>query len=106
MEQADPSETTYLLRAWANGDPTALERLTPHVYQELRRLAGHYMRDEQPGRTLHARKVQVVELRFFGGLSVEETAAVLKVSTRTVELDWTLAKAWLSAEMSGERVGD
>ena len=45
------------------------------------------------------RKAQVVELRFFGGLSVEETAAVLKVSTQTVLRDWNLSKAWLAREM-------
>ena len=46
------------------------------------------------------RKSQVVELRFFGGLSVEETARVLKVSPETVMRDWKLAKAWLAREMS------
>jgi RNA polymerase sigma-70 factor, ECF subfamily len=45
------------------------------------------------------RKSKVVELRFFGGLSVEETAAVLKVSPDTVMRDWRLAKAWLAREM-------
>ena len=44
---------------------------------------------------LDARKVQVVEMRFFGGLSVDETAAVLKVSPVTVMRDWSSAKAWL-----------
>jgi len=48
------------------------------------------------------RKSRVVELRFFGGLSVEETAAVLKVSVDTVMRDWRLAKAWLQAEMRGD----
>jgi RNA polymerase sigma-70 factor (ECF subfamily) len=46
-----------------------------------------------------ARKSRVVELRFFGGLSVEETAEVLKVSPDTVMRDWKLAKAWLAREM-------
>jgi RNA polymerase sigma-70 factor (ECF subfamily) len=45
------------------------------------------------------RKSKVVELRFFGGLSVEETAEVLKVSPETVMRDWRLAKAWLAREM-------
>ena len=50
------------------------------------------------------RKSRVVELRFFGGLSVEETAEVLKVSPQTVLRDWKLAKVWLFREMSrGER---
>jgi RNA polymerase sigma-70 factor (ECF subfamily) len=48
-----------------------------------------------------ARKGQVVELRFFGGLSVKETAEVLKVSQETVLRDWKLAKAWLLKELSG-----
>jgi len=48
-----------------------------------------------------ARKVQVVEMRFFGGLSVEETAEVLKVSSVTVMRDWSTAKAWLYRELSG-----
>jgi len=48
------------------------------------------------------RKVQVVEMRFFGGLSVEETAEVLKVSTVTVMRDWSTAKAWLYRELMGE----
>ena len=46
------------------------------------------------------RKSRVVELRFFGGLSVEETAEVLKVSPETVMRDWKLAKAWLLRELS------
>jgi len=51
------------------------------------------------------RKSRVVELRFFGGLSVEETAEVLKVSPDTIARDWRLAKAWLLREMSGEADG-
>ncbi len=47
------------------------------------------------------RQGQIVELRFFGGLSIEETAAVLAVSPGTVMRDWTLAKAWLRREMAG-----
>jgi len=48
------------------------------------------------------RKSKVVELKFFGGLSIEETAEVLKVSTETVVRDWRLARAWLLRELSGE----
>ena len=48
------------------------------------------------------RKSQVVELRFFGGLSIEETAEVLGVSPGTVMRDWTFTKAWLRKEMAGE----
>jgi RNA polymerase sigma-70 factor, ECF subfamily len=51
---------------------------------------------------LDPRKVQVVEMRFFGGLSVEETAEVLKVSAITVMRDWSTAKAWLYRELKGE----
>ena len=175
-----------LLRAWSDGDQSALERLTPIVYDELHRLARNYMRRERPGHSLqtaalvneaymrlvdyermqwqnrahffavsaqlmrrilvdHARrhnlkrgggvphvsldeaavvggeqemdmvglddamnalaridprKVQVVEMRFFGGLSVEETAEVLKVSTITVKRDWRAARAWLYRELN------
>lgn len=47
------------------------------------------------------RKVQIVEMRFFGGLSVEETAEVMKTSPRTVMRDWNAAKAWLYRELRG-----
>jgi len=179
-------DVTGLLRAWGNGDRGALERLTPIVYEELRRLARRYLRGERAGHSLQAtalvneayvrlvdykrmqwqnrahffavsaqlmrrilvdharrhnlkrggavqhvsledaaevgqgrptdlvalddamnalgrfdaRKVQVVEMRFFGGLSVEETAEVLKVSPVTVMRDWNTAKAWLHRELS------
>ena len=49
---------------------------------------------------LDPRKAQIVELRFFAGLSVEETAAVLKVSPQTVLRDWSLSKTWLAREMN------
>jgi RNA polymerase sigma factor (TIGR02999 family) len=49
------------------------------------------------------RESQVVELRYFGGLSVEETAEVLQVSPRTVELDWRRAKNWLHSQIKGEK---
>ena len=180
-----------LLRAWSDGDQSALNKLTPIVYDELRRLARCYMKRERPGHSLqttalvneaymrlvdykrmqwqnrahffavsaqvmrrilvdHARrhnlkrgggvpaclagggrsggqdrtmdlvalddamnalarldprKVQVVEMRFFGGLSVEETAEVLKVSPVTVMRDWSSAKAWLYRELRWPRRG-
>lgn len=50
---------------------------------------------------LHARQAQVIELRFFGGLSLEETAHVLGVSVGTVRRDWSLAQAWLYRELGG-----
>jgi RNA polymerase sigma-70 factor, ECF subfamily len=185
------SDVSKLLRAWSGGDQSALESLTPIVYEELRRLARRHMRRERPGHSLQttalvneaymrlvdykrmqwqnrahffavsaqlmrrilveharrhnlkrgggmqqvsleeaavvgsgraadprgnfvalddaldalarldARKVRVVEMRFFGGLSVEETAEVLKVSAVTVMRDWSTAKAWLYRELTG-----
>lgn len=61
--------------------------------------------DEALGRlaTIDPRKSQVVELRFFGGLSVEEAAEVLHVAPNTVLRDWRMAKAWLQREISHER---
>ena len=195
MAHVQASETTLLLRAWAEGDRAALEQLTPRVYAELRRIAGHCMQNERPGRTLQTtalvheaylrlidvnnvnwehrahffavsaqimrrilvdrargratakrggglarvnldkialdeiadvssghenelialdealerlaeldpRKARIIELRFFGGLSVEETAAVLKVSPDTVMRDWRLARSWLLLELSGQK---
>jgi RNA polymerase sigma factor (TIGR02999 family) len=180
-------DVSTLLRAWSDGDQNALDQLTPIVYEELRRLAGHYLRGERTGHSLQAtalvneaylrlvdykrmrwenrahffavsaqlmrrilvdharrhnlkrggaiqhvaledtavlggdrdenlvvlddalqalaridlRKAQVVELRFFGGLSVEETAEVLKVSPVTVMRDWSTARTWLYREMCG-----
>src|SRR5215475_4568076 len=177
MPGAECSETTQLLRAWARGDQTALEQLTPRVYNELRRIAARFMQDERPGNTIQTtalvheaylkliditnvdwqhrahffavsaqimrhilldrarrrvaakrggaspkinlaevpdlgsgrarelialddalnaltkmdpRKARVIELKFFAGLSVEETAEVLKVSPDTVMRDWKL----------------
>lgn len=188
MQTPSPKEITRLLVAWGDGDESALEGLTPLVYEELRRLAHHYMGRERPGHTLQttalvneayvrlidwkhvhwqnrahffgvaaqlmrrilvdfarargyakrgggalavtlddaalvsnnkgadivaldealvslaeldARQSQVVELRFFGGLSIEETAEVLKVSPGTVRRDWSLARAWLHRELVG-----
>ena len=51
--------------------------------------------------TLDARQGQIVELRFFGGLSVEETADALRISPATVKRHWTVAKAWLLRELEG-----
>jgi RNA polymerase sigma factor (TIGR02999 family) len=50
---------------------------------------------------IDARKSRVVELRFFGGLSVKETAEVLAISPETVQRDWKMAKSWLRRELSG-----
>lgn len=184
---AQTSETTQLLRAWAEGDRGALERLTPRVYRTLRRIAGYQLKNERAGNSMQAtalvheaylelidvtnvdwqhrahffavsaeimrhilidrarkriaakrgaaaervnldelpdlsggrakelialddalnalatndaRKARVVELRFFGGLSVDETAAVLAVSPETVMRDWKFARSWLHAELA------
>lgn len=51
------------------------------------------------------RKSRVIELRFFGGLSIEQTAALLQVSPDTVMRDWRLARAWLQSEMRGAERG-
>ncbi|HLK68306.1 MAG TPA: sigma-70 family RNA polymerase sigma factor [Bryobacteraceae bacterium] len=185
------SEVSTLLHAWSGGDQSALEKLTPIVYEELRRLARRYLKREHTGHSLqttalvneayvrlvdytrmkwqdrahffavssqlmrrilvdHARrhnlkrggdvqhvsleeaamvgddraadlvalddamnslarqdprKVQVVEMRFFGGLSVEETAEVLKISPVTVMRDWSTARAWLYRELTGGPAG-
>lgn len=187
--EGEPEGVTRLLLAWNDGDESALEKLVPLVYQELRRLAKRQMRRERPDHSLQttalineaylklvglsnvhwqnrahffalcarlmrrilvdfarsrhytkrgggaqpislneslvvspqlptdlvavdaalhalaevdARKAQVVELRFFGGLTVEETAAALKVSPETVRRDWKLAKVWLLRELSAD----
>ena len=187
MNPSESVQITGLLGAWAGGDAVALQRLTPLVYEELRRMARRYMRDEANGNTLqptalvneaylrligvddfswqnrahffavsanimrrilvdaararHAekrggaivkvnlnesidglperssalialdealaalekfdeRKARVVEMKFFAGLSVEETAQVLKMSPRNVMRDWNLARAWLMREMA------
>ena len=184
---AASGEVTGLLKAWADGDPSALERLIPKVYNELRRIAHRYMRSELPGNTLQTtalvnevylrlvdvknvtwdhrahffgisaklmrrilvdaarargadkrgagavkvnvedtavlppepdgavlaldaalealekmapRQAKVVELRYFGGLSVEQTVEVMGVSERTVMRDWEFAKTWLKRELS------
>jgi RNA polymerase sigma factor (TIGR02999 family) len=180
-------QVTQLLRAWSEGEPGALDRLTPLVHEELHRLAQHRMAHERAGHTLQttalvneayialvdsvhanwqnrahffavcaqvmrrilvdwarsratfkrgggvrlegleealvgapepdaglvalddalrdlaeldARKARVVELRFFGGLTTEETAAVLKISPETVLRDWKFAKSWLRRELT------
>ena len=187
-----PLDVTALLRAHVAGDPDALARLLPHVYDELRRIARRRLRHERADHTLstsevvhdaflallpmdrtdwqsrahffavasramrnvlidHAtrrlaakrgggarveplhellenqvasderpideliaindalarleqidpRKARVVECRFFGGLSLEETAEALDTSPATVSRDWTFARAWLNNELSG-----
>jgi len=55
---------------------------------------------------LDPRKTQIVELRYFGGLTVEETAAFLKLSERTVKREWRMARAWLYRALSGAEADD
>ena len=183
MTVSSAHEVTGLLLEWQQGDNSALSRLTPLVYDELRRIAHRYMQREREGHTLqttalvneaylrlagqrkfdwqnrahffaviaqvmrhvlvdHARrrrfdkrggagalqvpldeaavmtmeraaelvaldealselmkldrrKARIIELRYFGGLSIEETAAALEISPMTVRRDWRAAKAWL-----------
>ena len=80
--------------AWGDGDQAAFEQLAPLVYDELRRVALKALAE------VDVRKSQVVEMRYFGGLTVEETAEALKVLPETVMRDWKLAKAWLLRELS------
>ncbi len=78
MNRNAPHDVTLLLQDWSRGERDGLDRLIPFVYK-------------------------VAELRFFGGLSVEETAEVLKVSPVTVMRDWRAAKAWLLRELEWRR---
>ncbi|HLY61970.1 MAG TPA: sigma-70 family RNA polymerase sigma factor [Terriglobia bacterium] len=190
MAGTSASEVSQLLRAWNDGDESALEKLMPIVYDELHRMARQYMARESPGHMLQTtalvneaylrlvdaahtnfqnrihffavcaqamrriladwarsrqalkrggevqplrldealdagdvpgvdfaaldealkglskvdpRKSQVVELHFFGGLNMEETAEVMKISSDTVLRDWKMAKSWLRCELSGEK---
>lgn len=72
------------------------------VHEESPQLLALHDALEQLGK-LNIRQARVVDLRFFAGLTVEETAAVLGVSKETVKLDWRFAKAWLQREMSRAR---
>ena len=112
------------------GDPPAgfagTDEMFRAIYEQLRELASGALRGERRGHTLqptalvheaylrlvdredleelgrlHERQRRVVELRFFGGLGVEEVARVLGMSTRTVEGDWSMARAWLRPRLEG-----
>ena len=80
-------------------DPPAADSSRP--FEEL--LAVNEVLDRLAG--IDPRQARIVELRYFGGLTEEETAEVLKISTRTVKRDWTVARAWLYAELT-RRAGD
>jgi DNA-directed RNA polymerase specialized sigma subunit len=107
--ESSANQITQLLQSWSDGDEHAIEKLMPLVYNELHRMARRCMSGENPGHTLQATamvdpgKSQIVELRFFGGLNVEETAEVARVSPQTVNRDWKLAKSWLRRELSREQ---
>lgn len=94
--------------------PGNLDGLVPVLYDELRRVARAQLRRERADHSLQAtalfialddalnemgtfdtRQRDIVEMKFFGGLTIDETAAALGVSAATVERDWVLAKAWL-----------
>src|SRR5437773_938242 len=98
--EPETTETTRLRRAWARGGKAAKVNLDeiPDVSGaragELIALDGALDALAQ----IDPRKAQVIEMRFFGGLSVEETATILKVSQDTVLRDWRLARSWLLAE--------
>jgi RNA polymerase sigma factor (TIGR02999 family) len=76
-------------------EPSALELDLVALDRALDRLSG-----------LDAQQARIVELRFFGGLSVEETADVLNISPATVKRHWAVAKAWLLRELKGSTSGD
>jgi RNA polymerase sigma factor (TIGR02999 family) len=84
---------TQLHEEWVAADGLAVEVL--ELNEGLERLAEHY-----------PRQARVVECRFFGGLSVDETAEALDISERTVVRDWTLARAWLYRELRDDASGE
>lgn len=88
QKRAFDAADVALEEAVATSDATALDVIA--VDRALEALAA-----------VDPRKARVVELRFFGGLSVDETADVLHVSTDTIKRDWRLAKVWLSRELGG-----
>jgi RNA polymerase sigma-70 factor, ECF subfamily len=80
----------------------SIDDVQPAVHQEAAQVVALHEALER----LHAideRKSRVVEMRYFGGLSIEETAEALGVSVITVNRDWRLARTWLIREMNGER---
>jgi hypothetical protein len=79
------TQITGLLRAWRSGDQAALDLLAVKVYDELRRRARRYMRNERAGNILDWE---------------EEIVVALKISLSTVRRDWSLARAWLLQELS------
>jgi RNA polymerase sigma factor (sigma-70 family) len=75
--------------------PTALHHLDAHTQDDVAAIDAALSRLEQ----VDARQAQIVEMRYFGGLTVEQTAEALDISDATVKREWTLARAWLKREL-------
>jgi len=75
--------------------PTALQHLDAHTQEEVSAIDQALVRLEQ----IDARQAQIVEMRYFGGLTVEQTAEAMGISEATVKREWTLARAWLRREL-------
>jgi RNA polymerase sigma factor (TIGR02999 family) len=86
----------------SGGVTISLEDVQLAVHQEAAEVVALHEALERL-QTIDARKSKIVEMRYFGGLSIEETAEALGVSVVTVNRDWRLARTWLIREMNGER---
>jgi RNA polymerase sigma factor (TIGR02999 family) len=75
--------------------PTALQHLDAHTQEEVSAIDQALVRLEQ----IDQRQAQIVEMRYFGGLTVEQTAEAIDISAATVKREWTLARAWLRREL-------
>jgi RNA polymerase sigma-70 factor, ECF subfamily len=75
--------------------PTALQHLDAHTQEEVSAIDQALVRLEQ----IDERQAQIVEMRYFGGLTVEQTAEAIGISAATVKREWTLARAWLRREL-------
>jgi RNA polymerase sigma-70 factor, ECF subfamily len=75
--------------------PTALQHLDAHTQEEVSAIDQALQRLEQ----IDTRQAQIVEMRYFGGLTVEQTAEAVGISEATVKREWTLARAWLRREL-------
>jgi RNA polymerase sigma-70 factor, ECF subfamily len=81
--------------AGVEATPTALQHLDAHTQEDVSAIDQALSRLEQ----LDARQAQIVEMRYFGGLSIEHTAEAVGISEATVKREWTLARAWLRREL-------